>query len=92
MWGICQNKLWAFLHLICKSLFLNALREAIFYPSTAAFRRLRALRRPSRSRIGTDSRLRPHRNPDYPKENDEADERDEGNAKRVGIGQDHRFL
>ena len=108
-WGGCQNKLSAFLPLVCKSLFFNALnykksaprcmrvkqkptrpsrvraprRKAILYPSTAGRRQSPALQRPSRSRIGTPSSLRPHCNPDYPEKNDQADEPDERNADGI---------
>ena len=64
-------------------------RKAILYPSTAGRRQSPALQRPSRSRIGTPSSLRPHCDPDNPEKNDEAEERDEGHADGIGVGQDH---
>ena len=66
-------------------------RKAILYPATEARRPAPALRRPSRSSSGSASWLRPHRDPDDPEKNDEADERDEGHADGIGVCQDHRF-
>jgi hypothetical protein len=38
------------------------------------------------------SRLRPDRDPDNPKKSNKAEQRDEGHADGIGVGQDHSFL
>ena len=66
-------------------------RKVNFYPATEARRPAPALQRPSRSSSGAPSWLRPHRDPDDPEKNYEPDQRDEGHAEGIGVGQDHRF-
>ena len=64
-------------------------RKINLYPATPAVRQSPEPPRPTISRSGSASWLRSHCDPDHPEKYDKADERNEGHAKRIGVGQDH---
>ena len=64
-------------------------RKINLYPATPAVRQSPEPPRPTRTRSGSASWLRSHCDPDHPEKYDKADERNEGHAKRIGVGQDH---